>query len=91
MMQVELSQVAAEQTDNPKVRDFAITAIANLGKAGGMLNAMAKEAGSDLPQQPPDDVKKLTDGLAADQGKTLDHEYMAQIVPASTRCGRALR
>lgn len=61
-----------------------MTTIANMSMAGGMLHAMAKEAGIDLPQQPPDDVKKLRDGLAADKGGTLDHEYMAQIVPAST-------
>jgi putative membrane protein len=84
MMQVALSRIAATKTTNPKVRKFAVTTIANMAQAGGALHVMAKMAGKELPQQPPADVQQLARGLSADTGGTLDHEYMAQIVPAST-------
>ena len=84
MMMVCLSTVAAKQSDDPKVREFAVKTLEDMGKAGGMLMAMAKASGIDLPKNSPDDVKRLTEALSKDTGSTLDREYMAQIVPGST-------
>lgn len=84
MMQLELSKIAVERTQSPKVKQFALQSVENFAKAGGMLSAMAQSMGMQLPQQPPPEAKKLGHALAADRGKLLDQEYMALIVPAST-------
>lgn len=83
-LQIELSKVELQQGQNPQVKKYALQTVENMSKAGGMLHAIASNFGLSLPEQPPPDVQKLAQALAADHGKLVDSEYIAQLVPAST-------
>lgn len=83
-MQVELGKLAAGQAQSPKVRRFALQSAETFSSAGGTLEAIARNMGAQLPQQPDPDTRKLAQALAADPTAVVDEEYLAQIVPAST-------
>lgn len=83
MLQVALSTVAAEKANNPQVRQFAVKSLKNFAMAGGMLHTIAAQLGENLPTQPPPDVKKLRNALAADRPGQVDHEYLAMVGPPS--------
>lgn len=83
-LQIELSKVEVQHGQNPKEKQFALQTVENMSKAAGMLHAIASNLGMKLPEQPPADVQKLKQALAADNGSLVDSEYIAQMVPAST-------
>ena len=82
-LQIELSKVEAEQGQSPQVKRYALETVENMSKAAGMLHALASNFGMNLPQEPPQDVEKLTKALSQDKGDLIDSEYMARLVPAS--------
>lgn len=84
MTEVDFGKLAAEKAPSPSVRQFALRSVATFSRAGGMLNALAGDAGVTLPRQPSPDARKLTEALAHDPAGVIDEEYMAQVLPAST-------
>ncbi|MGE3280043.1 MAG: DUF4142 domain-containing protein [Alphaproteobacteria bacterium] len=83
MLQIALSKVAAEQTGDPQVRQFAQNTVDQFGKAAKKLRQIAGEVGISIPEQPPGQVQTLKDALAELEIGTLNRQYLALILPVS--------
>jgi len=80
LSEVAAGNVAARQSSNQKVKDFAQQMVSDHGSANEGLQQLAQQKGIPLPTAPDAKQKKALDALAQKQGADFDHAYIEQQV-----------
>ena len=76
LAEVNLSELAARYTRNPRVVEFARLMIADHAQANRELIALANRKGIGLPEKMDEKHQKLWEKLAKMKGDEFDHAYM---------------
>ena len=80
MMEVEAGNLAQQNANNQRVKDFAAMMVADHSKANGELQAFAQSRGITIPAALPADKQKHMDAMKKMTGKAFDRHYMDMMV-----------
>jgi putative membrane protein len=80
MFEVKLGEVAQKNGDLPEVKKFGAMMVADHGKAGEELAAIAAKEGIKLPAKLPKKLQSKTDKLSGLTGKAFDAAYVTEMV-----------
>ena len=79
MAEVEQSKAAKLRAADPKIKAFAVTMVADHGKANDTLKSLAKENGWTLPTALDAEAKTKINDLANKQGADFERNYVANM------------
>jgi putative membrane protein len=80
MMEVELGQLAAAKSTNPRVKSFGSMMVSDHTKANDELKALAAQKNITLPATIGEDHQKHVNDLKEKNGKDFDKAYMDMMV-----------
>lgn len=80
MMEVQTGQLAQQQANNPRVKDFGSMMVTDHGKAVDDIKGMASARNMNLPQSLPADKQKMVDQLKALNGAAFDKKYVSMML-----------
>jgi putative membrane protein len=80
MTEIALSKIAAAQSTNPKIRDFAKMMVTDHSKAGDELMAIAKKKNITMPDSVNADSKKAINEMTMKTGSPLNKAYVDKMV-----------
>jgi putative membrane protein len=75
LAEIALAKLAQERSTTPEVKTFAKAMIADHGKLGGDLKALAGKKGFEVPDEPNDVQKRTAQSLAKLSGNEFDRIY----------------
>lgn len=80
MAEIDLAQLALQQSTNTAVKKFAQMMIDDHTKAGDQLKAIASQHNIEVPMQIDDDHQDVHNKLAEKKGTDFDQEYASKMV-----------
>lgn len=79
LMEVQAGQIAQENAESQRVKDFAGMMVTDHSKANDELKGLASSHGMMLPDSLPADKKKHMDAMKSMKGKAFDRHYMSMM------------
>ena len=80
MMEVDGGNVAAQNADNQRVKDFGSMMVTDHSKANDDLKNVVSSKGRTLPTSLPKDKQKMIDAMKNMKGKAFDNHYVSMML-----------